>query len=299
MTGQCTRFDQNGIRCTRINNTVRGFQQHDAYHAKSYACAEPRCHMEYSAFDHADPHRALTDHQASHNDDTKKTMYGCTKLDRGHPCDRLNSANGKLCSFSFSDQGHLKYHQKDHRQNWRCDVEGCLVTFSAFTHRHPSEDLIRHRISHNLKSVKCEHCGAWFEDTVQDGAKFECSKQLAAHRMIGGRCFNFQAPINYVFFTCATGQSMVDSLIAYSGRSDVGLGRPFAQPAALWRNFQKTANDPARDKKMAKTYEQTARNGNGMYLMTVHQQPVTDSVSSEAACQVVADSEAASECALI
>lgn len=306
-TGQCTRIDQNGIRCKHINSNSSAFLLHDHRHdidLKELTCPEARCHWVFNAFEQANPVEQFRKHLEAHTSDSASKMKGFTKLALQFPCELLNTTNDKLCGFSFAKRKHLKRHQREHRKTWRCNeqsgIEKCPASYSAFTSSSPSADLISHQNSnHGINSATCPDCGACFRD-IRDSnrANFLCEDQVKAHRL-GGRCFNYLAPVNYLWVGYTLNelikQSIDNQLIVYSGRSYNGLFRALDTLAVLYLNYKKTENDPKRNRKQVEIYDQTVRGG-GLYLMVVNQQIVKDEALFDQACRLVDASECASQC---
>lgn len=309
MIGRCTRIDQNGNRCAFTNNSSNAFNSHDNRHdepIEKYACFEKRCHMVFNAFEHAYPKLQFDRHMKSHQDESILKMQGSTKISRLFLCDKQNTANGKLCGYSFEVERNLKCHQRQHVKIWKCGEkegnEACANSYSAFTNRFPQGELIRHQSSnHNIQSVVCPDCLVWFRDMSYGGILFLCDDRLELHR-IDGRCFNYAAPVNYLWLDWPAQEQpfedLDDQLIVYSGRSYDGWSRPFDQISVLHTNYSKSKKNRTRIDKDATMYEQTVVLGSGLYLMGLNQQNITDKESYEAACKLVTSFESTSKCTI-
>ena len=305
MIGRCTRVDQNGNQCTFSNNDISQFNNHDKWHDSTYACPEPRCHLSFNAFEYANPKTAFRNHQESHQSSSNSMIRGSSKIAKRFQCIKKNPTNGKLCGYSFDERGNLTFHQRQHIKVWTCgerkkNGEVCGKTFSAFTSIWPQNHLINHQArNHNIQAEVCPDCGTWFRDLVHKGIMFSCKDRRELHR-IDGKCFNYAAPINYLWLDLPAHEHPVngldDQLIAYSGRSFDGWGRPFDQIVYLDTNYCKPLGDPTRNNRDGELYEQTVVRGNGLYLMGLSHQAILDRQSFDAACALVTSFESASRC---
>lgn len=137
--------------------------------------------------------------------------------------------------------------------------------------------MVNEKTKHGIKFETCE-CGSLFMDIInKDKITSTANTLIEIHKKYGH--LNYFSPVNYLFFTISPNNSYINLeevhriFTLYPGRSDKGILRSMAQLANLFKNHNKSVG---RDEKLSKIYENTILNGNGIYLMLLMDEAVTD-----------------------